>query len=909
MFPVRFLLAGLFCLLPLLAVRGQVGDADDYRRFYKTPETSLEFWNALQVELDKGSYELAGKWLRGLMDRKPTDKDLTQIADKDGTITVLRLRNVRNWTNDPNVRDVTVDQAKARLAQAKADKEGVRAAESFLQAVTLNTNTMQAAETLIEAVQAAVRKRAGDADFIRGQIAQLTATPEERTFAIRELYKIGPNAVPYLLEAIDQADDAGERVIYRATLERMGSQTLAPLVAALEGYKPTTRLDVLDLLRSKHGISAAQIAPFLIYPSASKSEDPTVRAKALALYSDFTETPKDRLPPAKFLLTREAEKYARGEIAFSDPKAVTIWRYDDRAKMVMPGWPGATTVTASQAEEYYGLRFARQALDLDPNYLPAQTIFLTLALDKVGAKHGLAKPLAVTAPALNEQVNKADLDLLLEVLDRALRQDKPAVALPILRVIAARAEVRARKPLSKGEPAVVRALYAKEPRVRLAAVQALLAIPGTPEPTVQKRVLEILGHMLTPKAVYHEGRKVLVAIGDATWRNKAKRTVLDLGAIPVEATNGRDAMRLLRNGADIEAILLDSTLPMPGLAHLLAQLRADADLARLPIFLAAVPETRAADTAARRFRQLNVVKDSLEADLTEYRRRLRNLDTLEEAERREFLENTGLDRSQRNALLQRVERKYRDLRAEAERMNPGVENALARMQSTENEIAQVAQVFDLEAQVREEALRRFVSRYSGVTVVPTTSFNSADELGDLLKTVADDSTPLAPEEQAAAAELSIALLRGMAYGIPPGYDVQPLTAVILDTLRQGRLSPEGQQNAIDIARKLPGSRPQQELAQVILEEKRPAPVRVAAARGLLAHRQRFGIQLNAATVERLRAEAARVGVDGELKEQLDLLMGSLGADPRPTGDRLRDYNPLPVAPLPPPKKEDGADRD
>jgi hypothetical protein len=251
-----------------------------------------------------------------------------------------------------------------------------------------------------------------------------------------------------------------------------------------------------------------------------------------------------------------------------------------------------------------------------------------------------------------------------------------------------------------------------------------------------------------------------------------------------------------------------------------------------------------------------------------------------------------------------VERKYRELRREADQMNPGVVNALARMQSTEEEIAHVAQAFDLEAQVREESLRRFVARYSGVQVVPSPSFNTSASLQTLLQNAADDSTPFVPEEQAAAAELAIALLRGMAYGIPPGYDVQPLTAVILDTLRQGRLSPEGQQNAIDIARKLPGSRPQQELALVILDAKRPMPVRVAAAMGLTAHRQRYGIQLTRATLDTLRAEAARVGVDGGLKEQLDLFIGSVGTDPRPTGERLREYNPVPVAPLPPPKKED-----
>ena len=43
------------------------------------------------------------------------------------------------------------------------------------------------------------------------------------------------------------------------------------------------------------------------------------------------------------------------------------------------------------------------------------------------------------------------------------------------------------------------------------------------------------------------------------------------------------------------------------------------------------------------------------------------------------------------------------------------------------------------------------------------------------------------------------LLRDGALATPPRFDVQPLTAVILDALRGGRLTPEGQQRAIEIA--------------------------------------------------------------------------------------------------------------
>ena len=44
--------------------------------------------------------------------------------------------------------------------------------------------------------------------------------------------------------------------------------------------------------------------------------------------------------------------------------------------------PNAPTVPASKAEEYYGVRFARQALDIDPAYRPAQIVLTSLLLEK-----------------------------------------------------------------------------------------------------------------------------------------------------------------------------------------------------------------------------------------------------------------------------------------------------------------------------------------------------------------------------------------------------------------------------------------------------------------------------------------------------------------------------------------------
>src|SRR5205807_3949455 len=63
---------------------------------------------------------------------------------------------------------------------------------------------------------------------------------------------------------------------------------------------------------------------------------------------------------------------------------------------------------------------------------------------------------------------------------------------------------------------------------------------------------------------------------------------------------GRDVLRRLKARSDVDVVVIDSRLPNPGLASLLAQLRADQSVSRLPVLLAAIPESpRSRDLLAR----------------------------------------------------------------------------------------------------------------------------------------------------------------------------------------------------------------------------------------------------------------------------------------------------------------------
>jgi CheY-like chemotaxis protein len=877
MFPamLRLGLAGLLALSVLTAALAQERDPEDYRRFFKKPETALEFWKALRFELDVGRPDLAAKHLRGLLALKPDEKALLSIVDAAGTIEVLRLRTVPQWSKDAK-----------EQAQARKD-----------------------VEELIGRVTEAAKKRAGDPGRIRELIRQLQASREEKVYAIRELFKAGAPAVPHLIAALLAPTTPEERLNLLDALGQMGPNAIAPMLAALDSDNAQLKLDILTILRRRHTRDARQIVPFLWYVSAADSEPAAVRARARQVLADFLDLPVSKLTSAKAALVREAERYFNHEVNFGDPRAVVVWRWD--GKGVVQGWPpGTPMVTASQAEEFYGLRFARQALALDPSYRPAQVVFLSLAVEKAAERGGLALPLSRTAPQVAELVAKSSPELVLEVLERALKENRTGVALAMIRSLGERAEVRGKRPFQSAEPALTQALYYRGPvsvRVHMAAVEALLKIPGPPVPKTTARIVEILSLMLTPAVAALPGPKILVAVGDTDWRMKVAQVVRETGAQAVPVGTGREAMRQLRASAEIEAVVMDSSLPMPGLAWTLAQMRADVDVARVPILLAAVPQTRASKDLARRYREVKERIDQIHEATASYRALLRAIAEREAIDRKDVemeLARVKLTTEERQAAFRTVEMKYAAQRKEAEEAHPAAVFTLSRVPAMQKELDKLVQGYALEAEEREAQLTQYTSRFANVRVVAASVLMDARGLHTSIMTqVRDAGGALSPAEQLQFAELAIRFLDGLAAGDPPGYDVRPAGGRVLDALRTGRLSPEGQIAAISVASRLPDARAQADLAFVILDKGRVVPVRNAAATAIVQNIQRHGVLLTVAQAQPLTDLAREPKLDATLKDKLASLVGALRPDSRSTGERLRGYTPTPAAPLPPPPKD------
>jgi CheY-like chemotaxis protein len=733
---------------------------NDYRQFFRTPETASDFWNAIQFEMEVGRYDLAARHLRGLV-QKATDQELAQLAEKVGTVAFLQLRNVQKWSDDPKVN-----------AQAKKD-----------------------VDALVGRVTAAVQKQLGDAGRIQAFIKNLNASPEEHAYALKELYRSGDLAIPYLIDALREASPEDRLNLLAALRQLLDGRTLPPVIAALDSNDPQLQVDLLDVIlkgaaRSANllGLARREVVPHLWYLSASTRQPPAVRRKATEALALFLDTPASKLPPAKLELTKQAERYYKHEVKFPNPGAVTVWRWD--GSHVVAGWPGARTISASRAEEYYGLRYARQALALDPTYQPAQLILLSLVLDKGEERAGLGRPLERAAPAVHDLLATVSPDLVVAVLERALDEHRVPVILGAVRDLGARAEVQAARPSKGTEPPLVRALYYPDRRVQMAAAEALLQIPGSAAIPATTRVVDVLRRAVAANPDPKAKPKVLVGYFNNDTLDRVSETVRRAGFEPVPVRTGRDVLLRLNQAADIDLLLLDADLPDPGLASLLGQLRVDSN-AGVPVVLT----------------------------------------------------------------------------APADRLEP---------------------------------IRRFAERTPNVTVVP---FNVATDTGavrgTILARVADPGAPaLSDAERKDYAERAIRALAGLAQGNPPGYDVRPAADAVYEAIRAARLSPEGQIAAVQVAGRLPGTRPQVELANAVLDARRPAAVRVAAAEQLIRQIQKQGPLLARAQVEHLAALFGEPRTDPGLKAQLALVLGSLRPGVRQTGERLRSYQPPEPAPLP-----------
>jgi hypothetical protein len=549
---------------------------EEYRTFFKRPETTYEHWVAIRFETDVGKFDLAALHLKLLLEKKPAeevDAELAKIEAVEGMSRFLRLTTIKQWSDHPPFQ-----------------KEAVKNVE-----------------ILLDRLSAAIEKNLSDPARFKKFIPRLDApSEEERLFAFTQINRSKARAGSYLIDAL--RDNFG-KPLYGQVVDAMVGFDPESVPGWIEALKAVDRqdaqnaelrltlLDVIDRRGEKSAI------PYLWHLAESRMYPGTVNAKAKLVLGRLMRMDPERLPPSKIPLTELAERYYQHKVPFGAAKGIEIWPWDGASIATKP-----VLLTPRQAEEFYGLRRAREALELDPRYLPAQIVFLSLTLDRAyGAAldESLLKPMP---PRLQELVGSIDAELLRRVLDRALDDGNVPVILASTQALGDRGDVRAARTSSTGAPlGIVRALYFPDRRVQYVAARALLGIPGQHVPVASARVVEIMGRLLAASPF----PKALVAYAPADQSGEYRKGVKEAGFEAVLVRNIKEAFAKARESSDYDVIILHDSAGKE-LAFALAQVRADADLGRTPILVLAAKDNQlAVEKLAARYPHVRVVADTL----------------------------------------------------------------------------------------------------------------------------------------------------------------------------------------------------------------------------------------------------------------------------------------------------------
>ncbi len=487
----------------------------------------------------------------------------------------LRLRQVRQWSDHPPFQK----EAEANV------------------------------ESLLNRLTEAVHKHLSDPVRIKKFIDQLGAsTPEERAFAYVQLARSREHAVPYLIEAL--RTNYGKPLFprLRETMVRLPPETVP---VYLEVFHAANEKDFRDielrgtLLSIVKERDDKRVVPYLWHMIASKKYPDAIREKAKETLASLLRIKITELPPARESLTYLAERYYQHKVAFPEGKDVLIWEWDGQAIKTPP-----EKLTPASAEKFYSERYAREAIDLDPGYAPAQIVLLSMMLERhyrPELDQFIIKPMP---PKLQQLLTTMDADVMMRTLERAMDDGQVPVILPLVKALGDRGEQRAARVNEAGQlRGLARALHYPDRRVQFAAMFGLRDMPqGVLTPAAADRVVDLARRFLAsgpaPKALL-----IYIPPGNEP---PARQAVKELGYESVIAKNANDAINKARASADYDLIVLGRGVADGDFPLVYAKIRKEYDLGGLPMIIVT-------DKAREKLVKKLVAKDANVAVLVEER--------------------------------------------------------------------------------------------------------------------------------------------------------------------------------------------------------------------------------------------------------------------------------------------------
>ena len=540
--------------------------------FAGEPKTPLELWEAGEYLVRTGQARQAAPYLKKFLDGNPDDATLLEIRDRSGVGAILRLADF------PETRSL--------------------------------------ARPLLDRLGAASRRVATDPAQVGQAIAGLSASHPEQVMAVERLRDAGPYAVPPLVEALNDATKSrADRALVVANAGRLGSPTVPAWVAVLDAPESGLAVDAAEILGQ---IGDRRAIPALSYVAARPDTLGPARDTARRAIARITGRPFEAQPrtPAR-VLADEARRYLAHGVDFPGGR-VELWDWSE-------GRPTPRSATKAEAESTLGLRYARQALELEPTDAAAQATFVGLVLAQ-GIGRGAGRFPAVDPTRAWPTALAAGPTVLQEVLKRAIADGQSDLAVaattalghvvnrnapaptgdPVEEGTAGSVSVAAPAPDGSaacppgagGGPAaeafaapvitrpgpLVEALTTPDRRVQFAAARALVLLDPAKAFPGSARVVPTLARFVAPNP---GSPRAVVIDGNINRGNRTAGLLRELGYDPTAVPSGEDGFRSAAESADVELVLIEPS----GLqgswrtVDTLTNLRSDPRTAGLPVLL------------------------------------------------------------------------------------------------------------------------------------------------------------------------------------------------------------------------------------------------------------------------------------------------------------------------------------
>ena len=528
------------------------------------PARPAEVYQQFRSHIAEGKYDIAALFLQSLIDSLPPDADqiLLDIEARHGATVFRQLRTIPRWSDDP-----------------KLDKKARENVELLIKKAT-------------DATEKVLRNPARVAKYIRN----LGESYEEKQFAELELKRTGDYAIPFMLETLKANLNPAVTAGILETIPKLEFQTMGGWLAGLDGLSPAQQYTVLARMLEREDVLAlltkaqTDLRPYLWHLAAS-NESPPLQKYAKEVLEKIVAGASKKQPEAelvaaaKVFADRKAPYLGTAASGDGTPSTVPVWTWNATTQKLEK----QDAVPVGQADEYFGLRYARWALEKASDYEPAQVLVLSLAAERA-MDRGKFGELSRTDPTVYRMLADAPSTVLTDLLDRGLVEKRTGLVLALTQVIGDRAEKGPASPTASGKPSLLeRGLDYPDPRVQLAAANALLRSTIPVEAKVRTKLIEVLRRAAGTDPTMLPNAKGQALIADPN-RQRADDAAILLRALGYETeifATGRELLKRTSRASDFDIILIDHHIPYPELLDVVSNLRADTRAARRPILVIA----------------------------------------------------------------------------------------------------------------------------------------------------------------------------------------------------------------------------------------------------------------------------------------------------------------------------------